>query len=87
MNRANIKLQSQELEQNSSRLVLSFDYAQNVSYPSSPQQVGKLYFKIPRKCGIFGVHDEAKGVQTNFLIDEADNAGKGANSVISMLDY
>lgn len=73
--------------ENSSSKVLSFDYAQNVSYPSSPQQVGSSYFKALRKCSIFGIQDEATHIQTNILIDENDNVGKGANCVISMLDY
>lgn len=73
--------------QSNEMVVLSFDYAQNVSYPSSPQQVGSSYFKANRKCGFFGIHDEANGIQTNILIDEEDNAGKGANAVISMLDF
>ena len=55
--------------------------------PSSPQQVGKIYLKVPRKCGIFGIHNEATRIQTNFIIDVADNAGKGSNSVIRMLVY
>lgn len=67
--------------------VLSFDFAENVHYPSSPQQVGPLYFKTARKCNIFGIHDERTGIQTNYLIDESDMVGKGANVVISLLDY
>jgi len=33
----------------------SFDFAQQVHYPSSPLQPGPMYFLVPRKCGIFGV--------------------------------
>ena len=33
----------------------SFDYAQQVHIPSNPFQPGPIYFKIPRKCGLFGV--------------------------------
>lgn len=73
-------------ETSSTLLVLSFDFAENVSYPSSPQQVGSSYFKSAQKCAIFGILNEATNVQTNFLIDEDDDAGKGANAVISMLD-
>ena len=36
----------------------SFDYAQQVHYPADPQQPGPIYFKTPRKCGIFGVMAE-----------------------------
>lgn len=69
-----------------STLVLSFDYAQTVNYPSCPQQRGSSYFKAARKCSIFGIHNEATGVQFNYLIDEEFDVGKGPNSVISMLD-
>lgn len=47
---------------NGSLLVISFDFAQNVCYPSSPQQVGTSYFKANRKCGIFGINNEATHV-------------------------
>lgn len=67
-------------------LVLSFDFAENVAYPRSPQQVSSAYFKTARKCGIFGIQNEATHVQYNYLIDEEDSVGKGANVVISMLD-
>ena len=56
-------------------------------FPSSPQQVGPLYFLTPRKCQIFGVCCEAKSEQVNFLIDENDNLGKGANCVVSMVHH
>uniref|UniRef100_A0A1X7T0K5 DUF7869 domain-containing protein n=1 Tax=Amphimedon queenslandica TaxID=400682 RepID=A0A1X7T0K5_AMPQE len=62
----------------------SFDYAQQVHYPSSPLQAGPIYFLTPRKCGIFGVCCEAIPQQVNFSIDESFDTGKGANPVISM---
>ena len=37
----------------------SWDYAQNVSLPSSYDQVGPSYFSILRKCHIFGICCEA----------------------------
>ena len=37
----------------------SFDYAQQIHIPSNPMQPGPIYFKTPRKCGIFGVMCEA----------------------------
>lgn len=74
-------------ESHSTLLVLSFDFAQNVSFPSSPQQVGASYFKSNRKCSLFGINNEGNGVQTNITIDEADLTGKGVNAVISMLHY
>ena len=66
---------------------VSFDYAQQIHFPNSPQQVGPLYFLTPRKCQIFGICNEAKCEQVNYLIDENDVAGKGANSVLSMVHH
>ena len=63
----------------------SFDYAQQVHFPSNPMQPGPIYFKTPRKCGIFGVMCEAVPRQVNYLIDEAATVGKGANATISYL--
>ena len=60
----------------------SFDYAQQVHIPSNPMQPGPIYFKTPRKCGIFGFPR-----QVNFLIDEAASTGKGANATISYVHY
>ena len=37
----------------------SFDFAQQVHIPSNPMQPGPIFFKTPRKCGIFGVYCEA----------------------------
>ena len=65
----------------------SFDFAQQVHYPSNPQQPGPIYFKTPRKCGIFGVMAEAIPQMALFLLDEAVDTGKGANTVISFLDF
>ena len=68
-------------------LSYSFDHAQQVHYPSNPQQPGPMYFKVPLKCGIFGVCDEGNRSQVNYLIDEAQTCGKGANTVISMVHH
>lgn len=65
----------------------SFDFAQQLHFPNSPQQVGPLYFLTPRKCQLFGICSEGNGKQVNYLIDENDNPGKGANCVISMLHH
>ena len=64
----------------------SFDYAQQVHFPSDPLQPGPIYFLTPRKCSVFGVNCEALPRQVNFLCDEAGDCGKGANTVISQLD-
>ena len=65
----------------------SYDYAQQLHYPSNPYQPGPIYFKTPRKCGLFGVCCEAIPRQVNFLIDESVLTGKGANSTISYVHY
>ena len=65
----------------------SFDYAQQIHIPSNPMQPGPIYFKTPRKCGIFGVMCEGAGRQVNYLIDEASTVGKGANSTISYVHH
>ena len=65
----------------------SYDYAQQVHYPSNPLQPGPIYFKTPRKCAIFGVCCEAIPRQVNFLVDESVLTGKGANSTISLVHH
>lgn len=50
-------------------------------------QPGPIYFKTPRKCGIFGVMCEGLPRQVNFLIDEAASAGKGANATVSYVHF
>ena len=62
----------------------SFDFAH---LPSNPLRPGAIYFLTPCKCGLFGVTCESIPRQVNFLIDEADDMGKGANSICSMLHY
>jgi len=42
------------------------------------------YFKVPRRCQVFGVHAEDIGRQMNYLTDESISCGTGANAVISM---
>jgi hypothetical protein len=66
---------------------ISFDYAQQIHFPVNCQQVGPAFFKTPRKCQIFGVSNESLAQQVNYLIDESDVIGKGANSVVSMLHH
>ena len=61
----------------------SYDYAQQVHYPSNPQQPGPIYFKTPRKCGVFGICCESLPRQINYFIDESVATGKGANATIS----
>ena len=65
----------------------SFDFAQQVYYPSNPLQPGPIYFLTPRKAAIFDICCEAIPRQVNFIIDEDCDTGKGANTVVSLLDY
>lgn len=74
-----------KMTDNSTVLVISFDFAQNVSYPSGPQCTGQSYFKSARKCNIFGILNEITKIQTNYLIDENEAIGKGPNATVSML--
>ena len=56
----------------------SFDFAQQVHYPSDPLKPGPIYFLTPRKAALFGVCCAAIPRQVNFVIDEASDTGKGA---------
>ena len=55
--------------------------------PHSPQQVGPIYFKTPRKCHLFGICSESLPRQINYLIDENELTGKGANETVSYLHH
>lgn len=66
---------------------ISYDFAQQLHYPNNPQQPGPAYFLSARKCQLFGVTCEAMGQQVNYLIDEADLVGKGANTTISLVHH
>ena len=46
-----------------------------------------IYFLTPRKCALFGVCCVALPRQVTYLIDEATDTGKGANSIVSMLQH
>ena len=65
----------------------SWDYAQQLHYPTNPQQPGPIYFKTARKCGIFGIANDGNGQQFNYLIDEAVASGKGASATISYVHH
>ena len=77
-----VKFQSRPIQMH-----YSFNFAQQVHYPYDAQQTGPEYFKAARKCGIFGVCNDGKNSQVCYLIDEAENPGKGADCVISMIDH
>ena len=65
----------------------SFDYVQQIHFPSDPMQPGPIYFLTPIKCAVFGVNCEAIPRQVKFMADEAGGCGKGANTVTSQLDF
>ena len=65
----------------------SWDFAQQLQYPFEDQQVGPIYFKVPRRAQLFGVCCEGIPRQINYLIDESDFLEKNANTVISLLDH
>ncbi len=65
----------------------SWDFAQQLQFPYEDHQVGPIYFKSPRSAQLFGICCEAIPRQINYLIDESDFPGKGADTVISLLDH
>ena len=66
-------------------MLYSFDHAQLVYFLSNPLQLGPAYFKTARE--IFGICCEGSHSQVNYLIDEGESIGKGANSIISYLHH
>ena len=54
------------------------------SIPLTLLQPDPANFTSARKCGIFGIACEPLSMQANYLIDEADNTGKGSNATVSM---
>jgi hypothetical protein len=65
----------------------SFDFAQQIHYPSNPLQPGQIYFETPRKCGIFGVMCEAVLSKVSFLIDESVKRGKHCDKAFTFFNY
>ena len=65
----------------------SFDFAQQVHYPSNALQPGPVYFKTTRKCALLGIRCEGLPQQVNYLIDKKATESKGANAVISYLHH
>ena len=65
----------------------SYDLTKQVPFPFSTQQTEPEYFKTAHKCGIFGVCNDSLNKQHTYLIDKAENRGKGADCVISLLHH
>ena len=70
-----------------SRIRHSAKCGRNLYYLHNPLQPGPMYFKTARKCAVFGICCEDIPRQINYLIDEASDCGKGANTVISLLHH
>lgn len=82
-----VLMKGEEQQSKPDTMHYSWDFAQQVHYPYEDHQVGPIYFKTPRTAQLFGVCCEAQPRQINYLIDEADFPGKGADTVISMLHH
>ena len=65
----------------------SYDFPPQLHFPNNAQQPSAAYFLAARKCQLFGVTCEPLAKQVNYLIDEADNVGKGANTTISPVHH
>ena len=58
-----------------------------VHYPRNSLQPSPIYLLTPRTAALFGICCEAIPRQVKYIIDEVSDTGKGANTVVSMLDY
>ena len=56
-------------------------------YPNNPDQAGEVFFKMPRKCLLFGVVNERLQKQVIYVIDDAVYCGKDSSVVIIYLYY
>ncbi|KAF6031130.1 hypothetical protein EB796_010560 [Bugula neritina] len=72
---------------------LIFDFAEQLTLPTTTRQVGPMYFRIGRRMQLFRVCDTAIRIQKNYLYGEHQTIGcdskmsHGPNSVISMLHH
>ena len=69
---------------------ICYDWAQNVTIPYSPQQVGSIYFKTAYAVHLFGVckTEGGKNRQINFVIAEDEfpkDVAKGTNTTLNMV--
>lgn len=71
----------------------TFDFAQSFLLPSHCRQEGGLYFRSPYKAHMFGICNDGRSIQTNYIYGEDQcvgvdgNFSHSANSVISMLHH
>ena len=82
--RCDVPVEARLLDEKEEEKVLKF-VQDKCCCQSNPLQPGPVYFLTPRKCAIFGVCCEGIPRQINYLIDEAVDVGKGANTVVSLL--
>ena len=72
---------------------ITFDFAQQFELPQHTRQVGPLYFKSRFRVQMFGICNEAKKQQKNYIFHEGETIGVESkqaddpNTVISMLDH
>lgn len=70
----------------------TFDFAQSVLLPTHCRQEGALYFLSPFKVNFFGICNDGRTLQHNYVFGESESIGEdgqqshSANSVVSMLD-
>ena len=60
----------------------TFDFAEQLHLPHHSRQVGPLYFKVPYRMQLFGVCDEARPQQINYLYGESDTIRKMEQNVM-----
>ncbi|KAJ8303751.1 LOW QUALITY PROTEIN: hypothetical protein KUTeg_018674 [Tegillarca granosa] len=71
----------------------TFDFAQSFLLPSHCRQEGGLYFRSPYKAHMFGICNDGRSTQTNYIYGEDQcvgvdgNFSHSANNVISMLHH
>ena len=78
-------------KENSDIAHICYDWAQNVTIPYFPQQIGAMYFKTGFAAHIFGVcKTGVENYQLNFLIGEdefPEGIKKGANTTLNLVYY
>ncbi|DBA01638.1 TPA: hypothetical protein N0F65_011394 [Lagenidium giganteum] len=65
-------------------VVLTIDYAQNVSLPHAAETPSQWFFLSLWSVSVFGIHNSALERQMNYVYSERFG-GKGPNEVISLL--
>ena len=74
---------------NNNIIHICYDWAQNVSIPHSPQQIGATYFKTAFAAHIFSVCSTGNiNRQLNFIVGENEfpvGIAKGANTTLNMV--